>query len=136
MRIAVDTNILVRSVIADDHQQAEAAGRLLRGAQKVVVSLVCLCEFVWVLRRVYGLDNNVIGTALRELVGAVNVVVDRPAVEAGMALLEAGGDFADGVIAFDARRLGGETFISFDRRAVAKLTARGIPARLLSCPAS
>jgi predicted nucleic-acid-binding protein len=132
MRVAVDTNILVRSVIADDRQQSDAAARLLRDAQKVVVSLVCLCEFVWVLRRVYRLDSSLIRMALRELVSAVNVVVDRPAVEAGMALLDAGGDFADGVIAFDARRLGGETFVSFDRKAVAKLTARGIPARVLT----
>jgi len=48
------------------------------------------------------------------------------------ALLEAGGDFADGVIAFEGRRLGGDVFISFDRRAVAMITAGGGKARLLS----
>jgi predicted nucleic-acid-binding protein len=49
-----------------------------------------------------------------------------------MALLEAGGDFADGVIAFDGRRLGGETFVTFDKRAVARLTAQGVSARQLA----
>lgn len=132
MRVAVDTNILVRSVVTDDRQQAEAAARLLLDAQSIVVSLVCLCEFVWVLRRVYKLDKRLIATALRELVGAANVVVDRPAVEAGLALLDTEGDFTDGVMAFDTRRLGAETFVTFDKQAVARLTAQGHVALLLS----
>jgi hypothetical protein len=33
-----------------------------------------------------------------------------------MAVLEAGGDFADGVIAHAGRWMGGETFASFDKR--------------------
>lgn len=47
--------------------------------------------------------------------------MNRPAVEAGMAVLDAGGDFADGVIAFKGRWLGGETFVSYDRAVVALL---------------
>ncbi len=31
--------------------------------------------------------------------------------------VDAGGDFADGVIAYEGRWLGGETFVSFDRKA-------------------
>ena len=46
-------------------------------------------------------------------------------------MLEANGDFADGVIAHEGIWLGGETFVSFDKRAVSLLTARGQPARLL-----
>lgn len=132
MRVAVDTNILVRLVVADDHRQAEAAARLLRDARSIVVSLVCLCEFVWVLRRVYKLDRHSIAAALREVSNTASVVVDRPAVAAGLALLDAGGDFADGVIAFDSRRLGAETFFSFDKQAVARLSAQGTTSQLLS----
>jgi predicted nucleic-acid-binding protein len=132
MNIIVDTNILVRIVVADDQQQAQVSARLLQEARTIVVSIVCLCELVWVLGRVYKIDSESIATVLRELLGTANVVVDRAAVEAGVALLEAGGDFADGVIAFDARRHGGETFVSFDRTAVDRLTAQGVPARLLS----
>ena len=47
-------------------------------------------------------------------------------------MLEAGGDFADGVIAFDGRRLGGSVFTSFDRQAVELLAAMGAEAQLLS----
>ena len=70
--------------------------------------------------------------AIRNLLDAQNVVIDRPAVEAGLAMHDAGGDFADGIMAHQGSWLGGETFVSFDRKAVARLTAQGIPARLLS----
>jgi hypothetical protein len=35
------------------------------------------------------------------LMNAGNVVVNRPAAEPGLAVLEAGGDFADGAIAYE-----------------------------------
>jgi transposase len=54
-----------------------------------------------------------------------------PAVEAGLSVLEAGGDFADGVIAYEGSWLGGETFVSFDKKAVVLLIKQGQSARLL-----
>ena len=48
-----------------------------------------------------------------------------------MSLLEAGGDFADGVIAYEGNWLGAETFVSFDKKAVALLGTLGQSARLL-----
>ena len=63
---------------------------------------------------------------------AVNVVVDRPAVDAGLAVLDAGGDFADGVIAYEGSLIGGETFVSFDKGAVSLLIKQGRKARLLA----
>ena len=90
-----------------------------------------LCEFVWVLRRVYGFQPADASIAIRALLAAANVELNRPAVEAGLAVLDAGGDFADGVIAYEGNWLGGESFVSFDQQAVALLTALGQPARLL-----
>jgi hypothetical protein len=46
--------------------------------------------------------------------------------------VEAGGDPADGVIVFEGRRLGGEIFVGFDRRAVPLVRAVGGEARLLT----
>jgi hypothetical protein len=51
-----------------------------------------------------------------------------------LVLLDAGGDFADGVIAFEGRRLGGEVFASFDRNAVRLVAAAGGETRLLADP--
>lgn len=131
MKVTVDTNVLVRAVVADDRAQALAAAALLREAQLIAVALPTLCEFVWVLLRVYDLDRADVARAIRALVDTANVQVNRPAVEAGLQMLEAGGDFADGVIAFEGQWLGGESFVSFDKQAVALLAARGVPARLL-----
>ena len=84
------------------------------------------------MERRYGAHRTQIAQAIRKFMETRHVVSDRPAVEAGLALLEAGGDFADCVIAFNGRRLGAETFASFDRKAVKLLTERGIDAFLLS----
>lgn len=131
MRAIVDTNVLVRAVVEDDRKQAAAAARLLRGADLIAVSLPCLCELVWVLGRVYGFGREEIVEAIEALLRAANVVVNRPAADAGLAILRAGGDFADGVIAWEGRWLGGETFVSFDKQAMAKIGELGEAARLL-----
>jgi predicted nucleic-acid-binding protein len=132
VRITVDTNILVRAVVRDDEKQAQAAAALLRTAEIIAVSLPCLCEFVWVLRRVYGLGQADISAAIEALLEAGNVAVNRPAVDAGLAILSAGGDFADGLIAYEGSRLGGETFISFDKTAVSLIAKQGQQTRLLA----
>jgi predicted nucleic-acid-binding protein len=132
VKVAVDTNILVRAVVRDDEQQADAAAALLLSAETIAVSVSCLCEFVWVLRRVYGFGQGEIAAAIDALLAAANVAANRPAVEAGLAMLKAGGDFADGVIAYEGRWLGGETFISFDKKAVALIAKRGQPASVLT----
>ena len=97
----------------------------------LAVATSCLCEFVWVLRRVYGFRAPAIAATIRELLAAGNVETNRPVVDAGLAMLDAGGDFADGVIAYEGRWLGGETFVSFDAKAVEMLKAQGVAARLL-----
>ena len=131
MRVVVDTNVLVRAVVRDDRAQAQVAAKILTDAEVIAVALPCLCEFVWVLRKVYSLETEDIAAAIRALLAASNVQVNRPAVEAGLSMLEANGDFADGVIAYEGTWLGGETFVSFDKQAVALLTAHGQSARLL-----
>ena len=131
MKIAVDTNVLVRAAVCDDHAQASTAVKALADAKLIAIALPCLCEFVWVLLRVYNLQPSDVATAIRTLLAAANVEVNRPAVEAGLVMLEAGGDFADGVSAYEGNWLGGETFVSFDKKAVALLAAQGQSARLL-----
>jgi len=132
MKITVDTNILVRAVVRDHAAQARAAAKLLKEAEVIAVPLPCLCEFVWVLRRVYGFVPSDISSAIVALLHARNVVFNRPAVEAGLAVLNAGGDFADGLIAYEGEWLGGETFVSSDKKAVGLILSQGRKARLLN----
>jgi predicted nucleic-acid-binding protein len=131
VKVTVDTNVLVRAVVQDDKKQAEAAASLLQKAEVLAVSLPCLCEFVWVLYRVYHFGREDISSALQALLDAGNVQANRAAADAGLAILNAGGDFADGVIAYEGKWLGGETFVSFDNQAVSLITKQGQPARLL-----
>ncbi|MGE0239476.1 MAG: type II toxin-antitoxin system VapC family toxin [Parvibaculaceae bacterium] len=131
MNISVDTNVLVRALLQDDVRQARTASKLLLKASLIAVSLPCLCELTWVLRRGAKLSKEDTSKAIRSLMAASNVVMNRPAVDAGLAILEAGGDFADGVIAYEGLWLGGNTFISFDKQAVELLLAQGQAARLL-----
>ena len=115
----------------DDPAQASVAAKVLADAELIAVALPCLCEFVWVLCKVYGFQPADAATAIRALLAAANVEMNRPAVEAGLSVLEAGGDFADGVIAYEGNWLGGDSFVSFDKKAVALLMAQGQSARLL-----
>lgn len=131
MKIAIDTNVLVRAVVCDDPVQASVAAKVLVDAELIAIAIPCLCEFVWVLLKVYNFQPSDAATAIRALLAAANVEVNRPAIEAGLSVLEAGGDFADGVIAYEGNWLGGETFVSFDKKAVALLTGQGQSARLL-----
>ena len=131
MRITADTNILVRAIIGDDRVQSQLAQRALAEAELIAVPLPVLCELVWVLLRGYRIPAAEVAGALRRLIDSAGVATSRPAVEAGLAVLEAGGDFADGVIAFEGERLGAEAFLTFDRDAAARIAAQGGSARLL-----
>jgi len=132
LKIAVDTNVLVRAVLQDDEKQGGIAKTLLKEASLIAVSLPCLCEMVWVLHRGAKLSKEDISTTITDLLNAENVVMNRPAVEFGLKFFESGGDFADGIMAYEGRWLGGKTFVSFDRQAIRLLIQSGQPARLLS----
>ncbi len=131
MRVTADTNILVQAVVRDDKRQAEAAASLLWEAELIAVPLPCRCEFVWCCVGSMASASPTSRRATR-LLEAGNVAIDRPAVDAGLAMFEAGGDFADRLIAHGGRWLGVEVFVSFDRKAVALIAGQGEQTRLLA----
>ncbi|GHU03470.1 DNA-binding protein [Alphaproteobacteria bacterium] len=132
MKITADTNVLLRAFTNDDAVQSLAAVEMLEAASLVAVSQQVLCEFVWVLNRQYDVSRADIAAAIRQLLDTKKIVMNRLAVEAGLSVLEAGGDFADGVISWDGDWLGGETFVSFDKKAVRILEKQGRTVRLIS----
>ena len=132
MKITADTNVLVRAITNDDVGQSSVAEAELANADVVALALPALCELVWVLSQGYKIPSAEIAEAIRRLMNSANVVVNRPAAEAGLAVLDAGGDFADGVIAYEGSWLGADTFISFDKKAVKLMKAQGETVRLLS----
>jgi predicted nucleic-acid-binding protein len=132
MKITADTNVLVRAMTEDDPRQSGIAQAELAGAELVAVPIPALCELVWVLSQGYDVPSSEIADAIRQLVEGANVAVNRPAVDAGLSILEAGGDFADGAIAYEGEWLGAEIFLSFDKRAVKLMERHGMSARLLA----
>jgi predicted nucleic-acid-binding protein len=132
MKIAVDTNVLLRDALHDDFHRAHLAAEVLRSAELIAVPVSVLCEFAWVLRQGYKKSATEVASAIRFLIDSENVVTERATVEAGLEVLDAGGDFADGVIAYQGTRLGADEYVSFDKRAVKVLGSQGKRARLLS----
>jgi predicted nucleic-acid-binding protein len=131
MKITADTNVLLRLVVPSDERQQNLAIETLKDAESVAISVHSFCELAWVMERSYNAAGLDIAAAIRRFMNTRNVVVNRPVIEAGLAVLDAGGNFADGVIAFDGRFHGGETFVSFDKKAVKLLQGRGTAALLL-----
>lgn len=124
--------MLLRDALHDDPLQARVAAKVLQSAELVAVPVAVLCEFVWVLRQGYKRPAAEIARSIRSLIESENVVTNRPAVEAGLELLDKGGDFADGAIAYEGHWLGAEEFVSFDKQAVTLLRSQGRKARLLA----
>jgi predicted nucleic-acid-binding protein len=80
----------------------------------IVVPTIVLCELVWVLKRAYRYAGPEIISILRRLVAIRPVEIERPAAEAGIAMLARGGDFADGVVRHEADRAKCDRLVTFD----------------------
>lgn len=136
--IALDTNVIVRIVTADDPGQLAVALEVFRSGELWVCKTVLL-ETEWVLRYTYELPRAAILEALRRLVGYRNLQVeDRAAVLQAVSLFESGLDFADALhlaSSADARR-----FVTFDgtlaKRAKKAQREAGPPVDLLRAASS
>lgn len=131
MKIALDSNILLRNVLQDDPIQAGLARRELEGAELVVISTPVFCEFVWGLRQLYRKAAPEVTSAIRYLIDSGNVVTNRLAAKAGLAVLDQGGDFANCVIGYEGQWLGADAFVSFDKQTVSISKTQGKRATLL-----
>ena len=128
MRITLDTNVLLRTVLRDDIEQANAAEALLARATVLAIPIPVFCEFAWVLRRSYGQTPNQVADTIQSVCAIETVATDNLAVDAGIEALRSGGDFADGAIARQGESLGGTVLATFDRRALRILRQSGIAA--------
>jgi predicted nucleic-acid-binding protein len=121
--IALDTNVLVRYVVGDEPRQAAAARRLIESSCTVdspgVVSLVVLCELVWVLRQGYGYQRSQVALVLRRLLAAQDLAPERSDLAwQALHLYEEGtADFSDYVIGLCGRQEKATVTCTFDRRA-------------------
>ena len=131
VKLTLDTNVLVRLATQDNPPQAAAALKVLQTASLIAVPSTALCEMVWVFIRGYRYTPEQVAHAIRTLLQVSQVVCHTPAVLAGLALLQSGGDFADGVIAFEGELMGGQEFVTFDKAAAKLLKQQKRKVRLL-----
>lgn len=111
--LAIDTNVIVRYLVADDRDQARRARALIDG-ERVFVATTTLLETEWVLRRALGVEVAEALAALKAFVGLDKVVVeDAATVAQAFDWAEQGMDFADALHLAKASHC--EAFISFDR---------------------
>ena len=120
---AVDTNVLVRFLTADDPRQAKVARKII-AAGDVFVSTTVVLETEWVLRAGYDFAPADVCAALRALGGLPGVTFEEPA-EVAQALdwLGAGIDFADALHLAKSARCA--AFMTFDRKLAKKAKAVG-----------
>ena len=62
--------MLVLSFVRDDLAQARFGANTLTDAVLIVIALPCLCDFIWVLRRVYNIENADEISAIRALIAS------------------------------------------------------------------
>jgi predicted nucleic-acid-binding protein len=116
--IALDTNVIVRLVTADDPGQLKAARAVFEAGDLWVCKTVFL-ETEWILRYSYELSPPAIREVFRKLLGYPRLQVeDRRAVLRALTLYDQGLDFADALhlaSSGDADR-----FVTFDQPLVKK----------------
>ena len=77
--IALDTNVLVRYLVADDAAQTEAARGLIAGLTAERPGFICrevTVELVWVLERTYRFSRERIAEVLDELIASVELEIE------------------------------------------------------------
>ena len=109
---AVDTNVLVRALVADDPAQTARARALLK-TQAVYIPVTVMLELEWVLRSSYSYPAKAIAAVIENLATVENTVLaERGAVLAAAARLAQGWDFADAL--HHALSEGCDDFVTLD----------------------
>lgn len=111
--IAIDTNVVVRYLVADEPRQFRRATALIE-SESVFISSTVVLEVEWVLRSIYRLNRSAVLTALRKLATLPTATVDDPArLIRALDWAERGMEFADALHLAAASAC--EAFASFDR---------------------
>jgi predicted nucleic-acid-binding protein len=123
MRVAVDTNVLVRFLVRDDEHQAALVFQRLKRAEdqreRLTIPLPVLLETLWVLESAYERSRQ-------EILGALQALRHMPVFDfecesAVEGLIRNGNnvkaDLSDVLIAHAAEAAGCETGLTFDKRA-------------------
>ncbi len=116
--IAIDTNVLVRYLTADNRVQFDLATKLIESGEPKLVNPIVLVELSWVLRSVYGLDRAAIAETLRMIGSCGYFLYKRPSpVRAAIECYVEGYDLADALILSINTNDGAGATYTFDKKA-------------------
>lgn len=119
---SLDTNVLVRYLVADDRKQFRSAKAFIESATRenpLFIPLSVSVELEWVLRSLYALDKTTILTVFNRLLGSIEIEFqEESSIEVALSLYtDHNTDFADCLhiaSAFSHDRL---PLMTFDRKA-------------------
>jgi predicted nucleic-acid-binding protein len=118
---AVDTNVLLRYLVADDQRQYRTSASVLESARKddtpVFIPLIVLCEVVWVLTSRYKRPKAEVGKFVSMLLETKGIIVeDHDAAWFSLwQWLEGPADFSDYLIGNHSTSCGCRETLTFDR---------------------
>ena len=118
---ALDTNVIVRYLVNDDPQQAQAACALFETLTDENPGLICrevVVELSGVLRRAYGFSREQIATVLEELIATAELHVETAddVMRAAVEYRSGGAGFSDRMIATAAKRFNNCMLYTFDKQ--------------------
>lgn len=118
----LDTNFLVRFLVADDPKQTQIVADVIATAEesneRLYVGTIALCELVWTLRSAYRIGRKEITSAIEVLLGSgVFAFQDRDLVRQALAHYRSGrADFSDYLLGEQNGRAGCTETLTFDRQ--------------------
>lgn len=118
---AVDTNVLIRYLAADDPSKTRLAEKFIEGCRRqeepIFISILVLCEAVWVLDRSYRqLKSGILATLDHILETELFVIEHDGLVRQSIEEYRTGkGNFADYLTGNIARHTGCSSTVTFDR---------------------
>lgn len=118
--IAVDTNVLLRLVVADNEQQNKRAAAFFAErspADPAYISEMTLAEFVWVLRSSYKYDRDSLVSVLTHLLATEDLLFAKASEIRAALANDAKGDVADRLVARFSKAAGCEKTVTFDKHA-------------------
>lgn len=116
--IAIDTAILIRYLAQDDPAQSPLATALIESRLNAdtpgFISIMVLCETIWVLGALYGQTRQDIVLIIEKLIESAQLVIDDvDVVRSAIALPHV--DLCDAIIHAVARDRGCQQTLTFDR---------------------
>jgi predicted nucleic-acid-binding protein len=131
--IGIDSNVLVRYLVADDALQARTAARFIENQLSPdspgFISAVTLAETMWVLREAYGYEKSVVADVVARLLATRQLVLEHAAaVQRALAdASESGIELADALIGQIGLAAGCDATVTFDRKAARSGAFRPLP---------